>query len=148
MVLKANDRRTSCPCHDEFRGPRSDYVRQRQDCAKEQLRIIAERNGYRGMKTLEGQVGYYIFQGSFRHLTRLLAVAELRYSHIKLLTPQQLTESSRVVAKPIIMVASRLASSAINLASLLEQMTIGFMSGRTKASSLNQSLFHRHSHYS
>ncbi|GFV55145.1 hypothetical protein TNCV_2623661 [Trichonephila clavipes] len=24
----ANDRRTSCPCHDEFRGPRSDYVRQ------------------------------------------------------------------------------------------------------------------------
>ncbi|GFT91865.1 uncharacterized protein TNCV_2855261 [Trichonephila clavipes] len=29
MVLKANDRRTFCPCHDEFRGPRSDYVRQR-----------------------------------------------------------------------------------------------------------------------
>ncbi|GFU17541.1 hypothetical protein TNCV_616961 [Trichonephila clavipes] len=28
MVLKANARRTSCPCHDEFRGPRSDYVRQ------------------------------------------------------------------------------------------------------------------------
>ncbi|GFS94416.1 uncharacterized protein TNCV_2014491 [Trichonephila clavipes] len=28
MVLKANDRRTSCPCHDEFRGPRSDYIRQ------------------------------------------------------------------------------------------------------------------------
>ncbi|GFX34808.1 hypothetical protein TNCV_2327481 [Trichonephila clavipes] len=28
MVLKANDRRTSCPCHDEFRGPLSDYVRQ------------------------------------------------------------------------------------------------------------------------
>ncbi|GFS64653.1 methionine--tRNA ligase, cytoplasmic [Trichonephila clavipes] len=28
MVLKANDRRTSCPCHDEFHGPRSDYVRQ------------------------------------------------------------------------------------------------------------------------
>ncbi|GFW49862.1 uncharacterized protein TNCV_1885251 [Trichonephila clavipes] len=28
MVLKANDRRTSCPCHHEFRGPRSDYVRQ------------------------------------------------------------------------------------------------------------------------
>ncbi|GFY35070.1 hypothetical protein TNCV_5044451 [Trichonephila clavipes] len=27
-VFKANDRRTSCPCHDEFRGPRSDYVRQ------------------------------------------------------------------------------------------------------------------------
>ncbi|GFU41459.1 uncharacterized protein TNCV_4586071 [Trichonephila clavipes] len=29
MVLKANDRRTSCPCHDESRGPRSDYVRQK-----------------------------------------------------------------------------------------------------------------------
>ncbi|GFS84164.1 transposable element Tcb2 transposase [Trichonephila clavipes] len=28
MVLKANDRRTSCTCHDEFRGPRSDCVRQ------------------------------------------------------------------------------------------------------------------------
>ncbi|GFV01287.1 transposable element Tcb2 transposase [Trichonephila clavipes] len=28
MVLKANDRRNFCPCHDEFRGPRSDYVRQ------------------------------------------------------------------------------------------------------------------------
>ncbi|GFU46366.1 hypothetical protein TNCV_1213411 [Trichonephila clavipes] len=28
MVLKANDRRTLCPCHDESRGPRSDYVRQ------------------------------------------------------------------------------------------------------------------------
>ncbi|GFX00834.1 hypothetical protein TNCV_4578011 [Trichonephila clavipes] len=28
MVLKPNDRRTSCPCRDEFRGPRSDYVRQ------------------------------------------------------------------------------------------------------------------------
>ncbi|GFW28653.1 hypothetical protein TNCV_3713681 [Trichonephila clavipes] len=28
VVLKANDRRTSCPCHDEFRGSRSDYVRQ------------------------------------------------------------------------------------------------------------------------
>ncbi|GFW83628.1 hypothetical protein TNCV_2204771 [Trichonephila clavipes] len=26
MVLKAYDRRTSSPCHDEFRGPRSDYV--------------------------------------------------------------------------------------------------------------------------
>ncbi|GFT82042.1 uncharacterized protein TNCV_3909771 [Trichonephila clavipes] len=28
MVLKLNDRRISCPCHDEFRGPRSDFVRQ------------------------------------------------------------------------------------------------------------------------
>ncbi|GFV75807.1 uncharacterized protein TNCV_1757351 [Trichonephila clavipes] len=28
MVLKTNDRRTSCPCHDEFHGPRSNYVRQ------------------------------------------------------------------------------------------------------------------------
>ncbi|GFY22255.1 uncharacterized protein TNCV_3298981 [Trichonephila clavipes] len=27
-LIKANDRRTSCPCHDEFRGPRSDCVRQ------------------------------------------------------------------------------------------------------------------------
>ncbi|GFV93448.1 hypothetical protein TNCV_1987631 [Trichonephila clavipes] len=28
MVLKVNDRRPLAPCHDEFRGPRSDYVRQ------------------------------------------------------------------------------------------------------------------------
>ncbi|GFV56000.1 uncharacterized protein TNCV_2729041 [Trichonephila clavipes] len=28
MVLKVNDRRTSCKRHDEIRGPRSDYVRQ------------------------------------------------------------------------------------------------------------------------
>ncbi|GFT09638.1 hypothetical protein TNCV_4948061 [Trichonephila clavipes] len=33
MVLKANDRRTSCPCHDEFHGPRSDYaINQPQQC--------------------------------------------------------------------------------------------------------------------
>ncbi|GFT83124.1 uncharacterized protein TNCV_629471 [Trichonephila clavipes] len=37
MVLKANDRRTSCPCHDEFRGPRSDSVRQmcRHKCVRD-----------------------------------------------------------------------------------------------------------------
>ncbi|GFS71837.1 hypothetical protein TNCV_3715121 [Trichonephila clavipes] len=28
MALKTNDRRTSNPMYDEFRGPRSDYVRQ------------------------------------------------------------------------------------------------------------------------
>ncbi|GFX27375.1 hypothetical protein TNCV_34741 [Trichonephila clavipes] len=39
MVLKANDRRTSCPCHDEFRGPRSDYVRQ-ADIAFLSIKII------------------------------------------------------------------------------------------------------------
>ncbi|GFS75744.1 hypothetical protein TNCV_3424701 [Trichonephila clavipes] len=42
MVLKANDRRTSCPCHDEFRGPRSDYVRQEHlDFVKESLGCAA-----------------------------------------------------------------------------------------------------------
>ncbi|GFV92069.1 uncharacterized protein TNCV_1895051 [Trichonephila clavipes] len=40
MVLKANDRRTSCPCHDEFRGPRSDYVR--QVVHQQSTRIISE----------------------------------------------------------------------------------------------------------
>ncbi|GFW92745.1 uncharacterized protein TNCV_1735381 [Trichonephila clavipes] len=39
MVLKANDRRTSCPCHDEFRGPRSDYVRQHYTIEKEAIKI-------------------------------------------------------------------------------------------------------------
>ncbi|GFY10167.1 probable RNA-directed DNA polymerase from transposon BS [Trichonephila clavipes] len=37
MVLKANDRRTSCPCHDEFRGPRSDYVRQETKLCEQRL---------------------------------------------------------------------------------------------------------------
>ncbi|GFX22864.1 uncharacterized protein TNCV_2606061 [Trichonephila clavipes] len=39
MVLKANDRRTSCPCHDEFRGPRSDYVRQQVLLLVDQLQL-------------------------------------------------------------------------------------------------------------
>ncbi|GFW94304.1 hypothetical protein TNCV_1432431 [Trichonephila clavipes] len=39
MVLKANDRRTSCPCHDEFRGPRSDYVRQVLDESRSFFRV-------------------------------------------------------------------------------------------------------------
>ncbi|GFX27254.1 hypothetical protein TNCV_3340661 [Trichonephila clavipes] len=38
MVLKPNDRRTYSPCHDEFRWPRSDYVRQTQLCAVPKLR--------------------------------------------------------------------------------------------------------------
>ncbi|GFW27848.1 uncharacterized protein TNCV_767281 [Trichonephila clavipes] len=42
MVLKANDRRTSCPCHDEFRGPRSDYVRQ-TPCILNRCRSIYAR---------------------------------------------------------------------------------------------------------
>ncbi|GFX52751.1 uncharacterized protein TNCV_2921931 [Trichonephila clavipes] len=43
MVL--NDRRTSCPCHDEFRGPRSDYVRQTRCCHQTvgSLQAIAKR---------------------------------------------------------------------------------------------------------
>ncbi|GFT48466.1 uncharacterized protein TNCV_3822511 [Trichonephila clavipes] len=39
MVLKANDRRTSCPCHDEFRGPRSDYVRQKGQIQESETRF-------------------------------------------------------------------------------------------------------------
>ncbi|GFT15003.1 uncharacterized protein TNCV_4315901 [Trichonephila clavipes] len=39
MVLKANDRRT--PCHDEFRGPRSDYVRQ--------TNVFVQQFGYGGL---------------------------------------------------------------------------------------------------
>ncbi|GFU49722.1 uncharacterized protein TNCV_3632021 [Trichonephila clavipes] len=39
MVLKANDRRTSCPCHDEFRGPRSDYVRQQDNARPRTIRV-------------------------------------------------------------------------------------------------------------
>ncbi|GFX93995.1 hypothetical protein TNCV_3413571 [Trichonephila clavipes] len=43
MVLKANDRRTSCPCHDEFREPRSDYVRQ----------VASENNNNKNMNNLK-----------------------------------------------------------------------------------------------
>ncbi|GFT91831.1 uncharacterized protein TNCV_3259861 [Trichonephila clavipes] len=45
MVLKANDRRTSCPCHDEFRGPRSDYVRQIRLCCI----VMRFENGIEGL---------------------------------------------------------------------------------------------------
>ncbi|GFV19114.1 uncharacterized protein TNCV_3223321 [Trichonephila clavipes] len=40
MVAKANDRRTTTPCHDEFRGPPSDYVRQ----------VALENNNTKGEK--------------------------------------------------------------------------------------------------
>ncbi|GFV40253.1 hypothetical protein TNCV_1444061 [Trichonephila clavipes] len=49
MVLKANDRRTSCPCHDEFRGPRSDNVRQNRgekDEKKDQYLKSLPRRGW------------------------------------------------------------------------------------------------------
>ncbi|GFX53362.1 transposable element Tcb2 transposase [Trichonephila clavipes] len=49
MVLKANDRRTSCPCHDEFRGPRSDYVRQHRFTTLET--ISNYRNSYPGFSS-------------------------------------------------------------------------------------------------
>ncbi|GFW57695.1 hypothetical protein TNCV_2926141 [Trichonephila clavipes] len=52
MVLKANDRHTSCPCHDEFRRPRSDYVRQvalennrKEQCDRERILTSATRVG-------------------------------------------------------------------------------------------------------
>ncbi|GFS49125.1 hypothetical protein TNCV_2409961 [Trichonephila clavipes] len=46
MVLKANDRRSSCPCHDEFRGPRSDYVRQARFNKSRAQKSIEEASGY------------------------------------------------------------------------------------------------------
>ncbi|GFV71342.1 uncharacterized protein TNCV_3133331 [Trichonephila clavipes] len=42
MVLKANDRRTSSPCHDEFRGPRSDCVRQDRRGNKQKEETLRE----------------------------------------------------------------------------------------------------------
>ncbi|GFV00161.1 histone-lysine N-methyltransferase SETMAR [Trichonephila clavipes] len=39
MVLKANDRRTSCPCHDEFRGPRS--VSDRENASQAHKKLCA-----------------------------------------------------------------------------------------------------------
>ncbi|GFX50002.1 hypothetical protein TNCV_2374911 [Trichonephila clavipes] len=54
MVLKANDRRTSCPCHDEFRGPRSDYVRQHSRTSAFNATIVGSNSGTR---FLEGPSG-------------------------------------------------------------------------------------------
>ncbi|GFW58813.1 uncharacterized protein TNCV_4046521 [Trichonephila clavipes] len=58
MVLKANDRRTSCPCHDEFRGPRSDYVRQFTNPLDTQLlcgSVLRFQASDLGFKPLAGQ---------------------------------------------------------------------------------------------
>ncbi|GFX34857.1 DUF4817 domain-containing protein [Trichonephila clavipes] len=49
MVLKANDRRTSCPCHDEFRGPRSDYVRQDGNVLFSRYCSDVRRQGWSGI---------------------------------------------------------------------------------------------------
>ncbi|GFV30942.1 HTH_Tnp_Tc3_2 domain-containing protein [Trichonephila clavipes] len=63
MVLKANDRRTSCPCHDEFRGPQSDYVRQtrrvagqvdRSECAIRNCWEQCTGEGTHARKTVSG----------------------------------------------------------------------------------------------
>ncbi|GFW70984.1 transposable element Tc1 transposase [Trichonephila clavipes] len=54
MVLKANDKRTSCPCHDEFRGPRSDYVRQPLVCSVTAAQSCVFRSSGR---TRVGQLG-------------------------------------------------------------------------------------------
>ncbi|GFV58063.1 mariner Mos1 transposase [Trichonephila clavipes] len=51
MVLKVNDRRTSCPCHDEFRGPRSDYVRQ----------AVANRSNHILIFFLQAGGGYIVY---------------------------------------------------------------------------------------
>ncbi|GFU57031.1 uncharacterized protein TNCV_1778991 [Trichonephila clavipes] len=56
MVLKANDRRTSCPCHDEFRGPRSDYVRQKDLAGMYQLCIIVGSSDQRIVLPQEDRV--------------------------------------------------------------------------------------------
>ncbi|GFX36802.1 retrovirus-related Pol polyprotein from transposon 17.6 [Trichonephila clavipes] len=61
MVLKANDRRTSCPCHDEFRGPRSDYVRQEigitQECGCVEFNGPDGRQGCVLTRTVESNQG-------------------------------------------------------------------------------------------
>ncbi|GFU87084.1 hypothetical protein TNCV_246731 [Trichonephila clavipes] len=54
MVLKANDRRTSCPCHDEFRGPRSDCVRQ----------VASENNNNNNPENLA-----FIFEKNYLHIS-------------------------------------------------------------------------------
>ncbi|GFY04633.1 retrovirus-related Pol polyprotein from transposon 412 [Trichonephila clavipes] len=66
MVLKANDRRTSCPCHDEFRGPRSDYVRQvASEKKKERIAFPASQTcsiGERSEVTWQAMVGRHILE--------------------------------------------------------------------------------------
>ncbi|GFW06493.1 methyltranfer_dom domain-containing protein [Trichonephila clavipes] len=57
MVLKANDRRTSCPCHDEFRGPRSDYVRHEKEADMRMPRRICESKHIKDIQTSMFYVG-------------------------------------------------------------------------------------------
>ncbi|GFV01934.1 uncharacterized protein TNCV_4978851 [Trichonephila clavipes] len=55
MVLKANDRRTSCPCHDEFRGPRSDYVRQLEKLVSQLELLMADNKKILNIMTMFGK---------------------------------------------------------------------------------------------
>ncbi|GFT55562.1 adhesion G protein-coupled receptor B2 [Trichonephila clavipes] len=67
MVLKANDRRTSCPCHDEFRGPRSDYVRQKDNLVALHFKYdFWHRTATAGSDVV--QSGRPIFDDFFQHL--------------------------------------------------------------------------------
>ncbi|GFW66116.1 hypothetical protein TNCV_1710151 [Trichonephila clavipes] len=65
LKAKAKDRRTSRSCHDELRGPRSDYVRQ---VALATTKTRVERFGTIGVKLYKkGSKRYRIFMTMFDH---------------------------------------------------------------------------------
>ncbi|GFV70383.1 hypothetical protein TNCV_4798021 [Trichonephila clavipes] len=64
MALKANDKRTSCPCHDEFRGPRSDYVR--QALASNQDKSSRVQDCMELLSRIPTKVVFQIFKKCFR----------------------------------------------------------------------------------
>ncbi|GFY32735.1 transposable element Tcb2 transposase [Trichonephila clavipes] len=75
MVLKANDKRTSSPCRAEFRGPRSDYVKQKYDACRRQIyRPISKRN----RRTTAQQVANQFLAASGKQISRKTVVRRLR----------------------------------------------------------------------
>ncbi|GFT79449.1 transposable element Tcb2 transposase [Trichonephila clavipes] len=83
MVLKANDRRTSCPCHDEFRGPRSDYVRQTARGGRVRSTTPAEGryivlSAKRNRRTTAQQVANQFLAASGKQISRKTVARRLR----------------------------------------------------------------------
>ncbi|GFU87406.1 hypothetical protein TNCV_2716911 [Trichonephila clavipes] len=74
MVLKSNDRRTSCPCHDEFRGPHSDYVRQVALATTQQQQLIESKgqlseSGRRTQKMMSPSADRYLVRMALTNRT-------------------------------------------------------------------------------
>ncbi|GFX28551.1 HEAT repeat-containing protein 5B [Trichonephila clavipes] len=90
MVLKANDRRTSCPCHDEFRGPRSAMASFLLHCKD----LVTDDVVRRLLSPIESalvmlvNVGH-VFKSYGQHLKACAAMVRMRlYEVLSLLPPR------------------------------------------------------------